>query len=203
MKQAFPYVLTSAPSSSVLAVSVADARTQLKLGTDTDAALDADLTKIIGAVTIACEKYIRRDLITRSYTTYRDRLYGDIILRRNPVQSVTTLKYYKSGTLTLIASTGYYVTTEPDGFPRICLVDGQSWPSDVDERQQAIAIEFKCGYGDAASSISAPLGLGMLEHIAQLWTHRGDNDFPGGLAGAAKPPAVACSLYDKYRILEI
>lgn len=199
-KQAFPYIISTVPAA--LAITVAEARAQLKLGTDADTALDTELTLMIGAVTAAAEKYTRRDFITRTYTSYRDRLYGDVILRRNPVQSVTSLKYYKGGVLTLISDTLYYVTAEPDGYPHIALYDGNTWPSDVDERQQAIQIIFKCGYGDAEANIPSALRMSMLEHVAQLWTHRGDNDFPG-LAGDAKPPAIARALYDKYRILEI
>ena len=70
-----------------------------------------------------------------------------------------------------------------------------------------MVVEFKAGYGDTSASVPNALRAGIMAHVAQLWTHRGDNDFAGHggnmLAGSARPPAMACGFYDKYRILSL
>lgn len=199
--RAHAYVVTAA--ASALPISVVEARAQCKLGSDIDADLDAELLRYINAAVPAAERFVRRDFITRTYLTYRDRFAADIEIRRNPFQSVVSIKYYKSGVLVTVEPTTYYNTVEPDGYSKICLVEGQSWPTDVDVRHQAVQISFKCGYGDAAANVPAPLREGMLQHVAQLWTHRGDNDGMATSPDSAKPPAIACNLFNKYRILEI
>jgi len=205
-KKAWPYVLHAAPA--VTPITTTEARAQLKLGTDADTALDAELTRYINAAVATAEKYVKREFITRTFKTYRDRFYGDIILRRNPLQTTGLgVQYYLNGALVTVSSALYYVTIEPDGYSRICLVDGKTWPDDGDVRQQQVVITFQAGYGDAGASVPAPLREGLLAHVSQLWTHRGDNDFAGNagnmMDGSAKIPGSARMFYDKYRILDI
>ena len=203
--KAHPYVVNATVAG--LPVTLAEARSQIKFGTDADADVDAFLTLAITTALAAAERYTKRDFLTKTYYTYRDRFGGDIVLRRNPLQSVTSVQYLKSGALTVVSAALYYVTVEPDGFARIALLDGCTWPGDADVRDQVVRVEFKCGYGDAEANLPAALRMGILAHVAYLWTHRGDNDFAGSggnmAAGDNKVPACARVYYDQYRLLDI
>jgi uncharacterized phiE125 gp8 family phage protein len=202
--KAYPYAVTTPPEA--LPLSPADVKTQLKLD-PADNSQDEYLSTLIAAATDYAERYTRRDLLTRSYITYRDCFYDEIELRRCPVQSVRWIKYLQNGAFATVDPASYYNTVEPDGYTRIALYENLSWPQPVDNRLQAVQIAFTAGYGDAAADLPQELRLAILQHTAQLYAHRGDNDFPQGHASDATqdaaPPAIARALYDKYRIIDI
>jgi len=98
---------------------------------------------------------------------------GRIEIERSKLQSITSIQYYKDGSLTTVSSSIYYITNNPD-FASIYLVDGQEWPADVDNRKQAVQITFVAGYGATGSSVPSDLKIAMLEHIAAYYENRGD-----------------------------
>ena len=132
---------------------------------------------------------LREGLTTGPYIST---LYNYITLPKPPVQSVTSvITYNDSDTATTFAASKYYVDTarEPS---RITLRTGETFPTAL-RVANAIRVTYVAGYANPAS-VPEPIKLGLLQHIAYLYEHRGDMYEAGGF-----PPAVR-SLYSPYVI---
>ena len=70
------------------------------------------------------------------------------------------------------------------------------FPTDVDQVPQAVEIIFTAGYGPDTTDVPADVKFAMLNHIADLYSNRGDCD-SSGIASKTK------SLYDKIKIIDI
>ena len=95
-----------------------------------------------------------------------------IVLPRAPVVSVTHIKTYDdSDTATVLAASNYYVDTvrEP---ARIVLRTGSTFPSAL-RVANAIEVVYVVGY-TTQYLVPEPLKLGIMQHIAFLYEHRGD-----------------------------
>jgi uncharacterized phiE125 gp8 family phage protein len=105
-------------------------------------------------------------------------------------------------------STDVYFLTSSDTYPRLSLKSGQAWPTDEDDREQAVKITFVDGYGDAETDVPDDLREALLQHLAAMYANRGDcnEGRVGGalLAGAQKfLPIDAQLIYDLRRIRSI
>ena len=198
-----------------LAVTLSDVKNWLKVSVSDQ---DGLITSLIEGATASAEKWTKRDLINKTYKTFRDNFsdfpatygnfaalvpqasrpsgMGKIELRRSRLQSVESVKYYTGGVLTLVPDTVYYSTEEID-FSRILLIDGQTWPSDIDNRLQAVEIEFIAGYGADSDAIPSDLKTAIKMHVAQAYENRGDCNSSLFL------PKGAQGIYNQYRIMDI
>lgn len=211
--KAYSYILVTPAGTTP--VSLAEVKEHLKLDAS-DASQDTYLTLLINSCTAYGEKYTKRDFITKTYRTYRNGFYEQyyedgytyqkhnaFLLRRSKATEIVTIKYLKSSVLTLVSNTIYYLTDEAD-WGEIYLVDGQSWPSDVDNRKQAVQIEFKAGYGIAASDVPKDIRLALLNHIAKVYENRGDCDMDTADSSLGRYlPKESEQIYNLYRIHEI
>lgn len=214
--RAYTYKVTEAPS--VLAVSLATFKSHIKKTTSDE---DALLTIYLNAAIDYCEKFTRRDLITRTYITFRDFFPGisegyyrfggvpslgsistgggniGFEIRRSPLQSVESIKYLKVTVLTTVATTVFYNTVEED-YSEILTNDASSWPEDADRQLQAVQIEFKSGFGDAESDVPPWATEGILLHATQMSQDRGDCSCEGGVKKSL--PSIANTIYLQNRI---
>lgn len=202
-----------APLPTELPVSLDDVKLWLKVSGST---LDAEITSLIESAALTAEKMTRRDLIEKKYRTFRDSFHDydrcvgsyaalvpgwrhfrdqGIEIRRSRLQSVDLFEYLKDDVWTTVPSV-YYSTEEID-FSRILLNDGESWPSDVDDREQAVKIEITAGYGPDVDSIPEDIKTGIKMHVANAFRNRGDCKADAFL------PAGARGIYHQYRIMEI
>jgi uncharacterized phiE125 gp8 family phage protein len=144
-------------------------------GTD----FDTQLTDLIIAVREYAEFVTGRDLINKTWRGFLDNFYScyccdnSIEVRKSKLQSITSIQYYKNGVLTTFNSSNYYFTDSND-YSSIYLVDGASYPDDVDNRKQAIIINFVAGYGSTSASVPQLLKQAMLSQIASLFDNLGD-----------------------------
>ena len=95
-----------------------------------------------------------------------------LVLPKSPVQSVTSVKTYDyNDTATTMATTKYYVDTvrEP---ARVVLRTGETFPTAL-RVANAIEVVYVAGY-TSAYAVPEPIRLGMLQHIAYMYEHRGD-----------------------------
>lgn len=116
-----------------------------------------------------------------------------ITLPKAPVVSVTSVSTFDdSDTETTMAATRYFVDNvrEP---ARIVLRQGETFPTAL-RVANAIKVVFVAGY-TSAYAIPEPIKLGMLQHIAYLYEHRGDMYE----AKAPIPPTVK-TMYSPYVI---
>lgn len=217
-QRAYTYKVTTAPVN--LAVSLDTVKSHLKI---TGTSEDALLTIYIQAATDVAEKLTRRDFITRTYQTFRDFFlegisegyyqFGDIPssnttiiggggntgfeLRKSPLQSVESIKYLKAAIETPVAASVFYNTVEED-YSEVLTLEDQNWPTDADRRLQAITIEFKTGFGDDDADMPAWVTEGILQHVAELYSNRGDCSCEADVMGAL--PSVARLIYLQNRI---
>ena len=113
-------------------VKLADVRSYLKLpaaaGPD-----DALLETLIDSATDFAEKYTSRDLRKNRWKVFLDAFQDRICLRRDPINSITSVQRLVSGTLTTVAASTYYLKSNQQ-FSEVLLENGQTWPTDVDEK---------------------------------------------------------------------
>ena len=64
------------------------------------------------------------------------------------------------------------------------------------ELANAVEVTYVSGYGTAGTDVPNPLIVGMKEHIAYLYEHRGDAE-----PNLATVPIIAKQLYQPYRVL--
>lgn len=114
-----------------------------------------------------------------------------INLPRTPVTSVTSVSTFDdSDTETTMASSRYYVDNvrEP---ARVVLRQGETFPTAL-RVANAIKVVYVAGY-TSAYAVPEPIRMGMLQHIAYLYEHRGDMYD----AKSPLPPAIK-TLYSPY-----
>lgn len=181
--------------TSTLVVSLAEAKEELKIDTS-DTSQDNVITRLIYTATNYFELVTGRDLINKTYKCYLNSFpnvgygyapityggYGNcnqIRILKSKLQSITSIKYYSNGVLVTWDAANYYITDEND-YAAIYLTDGSNWPSDVDNRMQAIVITFVAGYGIDATFVPYDIKQALLQYIVYLYENRGDCDCSGG-----------------------
>ena len=95
-----------------------------------------------------------------------------ITLARPPVISVTSVSTFNdSDTETTFAASKYFLDNvrEP---ARIVLRKGETWPSSL-RVANGIEVQYVAGYS-SIYAIPEPIRMGILQHIAHLYEHRGD-----------------------------
>ncbi len=189
----------------------------------TNSSEDALLCVYLDAAVGYAEKLMRRDLITRTYETFRDFFpqpwqnegyyHWGIVpskatittsvgentgfeIRKSPLQSVESIEYLVDNVLTAVSSSVYYNTVEDD-YSEILSLPGQDWPDNADRRMQTVKITFKAGFGDSETDIPNDIRTAILGHATALWKNRGDC---GSDACAATVPAASKAIYLQNRI---
>jgi uncharacterized phiE125 gp8 family phage protein len=138
---------------------------------------DVEMDALIKTARQQLEKYSERSFLEQTWKGEFDRFpSGDILLPYGPVKSVTSVKYYKDGTLTTISSSDYRVDMSST-LARIETID--SWPS-ADDRNNAAEVIYITGYITVPEQIKHAIKAQVLH----LYHFRGD-----GKVGAVSPLA--------------
>jgi len=196
-KNAFTYnVIVPAVNKPV---TLAEVKAQLNIPL-ADTSKDAYLNLLIDAATAFGEKCTKREFINKTFRTFRNTFADCKELRRSHVSVINSIEYLLDGVFTAVTST-VYGFTDVTGFSHVFLEEDQSWPTDVDNVPQAIKIEFVAGYGPDDTDVPADIKLALLNHIAMMYSNRGDCSCDAG--NAATLPATTKALYDKIRIMDI
>jgi len=170
-----PLKLDTGPTTD--AVTYAEAKAWLKLPDDTD---QTEVTRLIKMATAQAEAVSGMSLITQTWIQYMDAFPGEIELQRNPVQSITHVKYYDtSGDLqTLTASTDYQsdLVSVP---ARIKPARETTWPEVYSDYYNAVEVKFVAGYGDAETDLAAlydaeRIRTGVLKSVAFSYENHGE-----------------------------
>lgn len=191
----YPYVVTTPPAESAL--NLAQVKNFLKLDM-ADTSEDFILNMMMTTAISGAELYIKRELINKTITTYRDNFYEAIQLRRASVSVINFIKYITGGVLTTVDPSTYSLQVS-NGFPYIILNDNQVWP-DPDLIPQCVQIQFVAGYGATPASIPPEIIMGMFNHVSAMYSNRGDSssDFTG--AKSKGLPMNVRSLYEPFKI---
>jgi len=172
-------------------VSLADMKSYLKITTTAD---DALIQAMIDAATEWGEKYTGRDFRAITWDLLLDCFTDRIELRRDPVASVTTVKHLVDAVLVTVPAATYYLKKLTQS-SEILLNEDQEWPTDTDNREQAIEIRFVTeGFQCQESIIEA-----IKRHVAFWYRNRGDcADCKGSAEGAG-----VTIIYDQFRISRV
>ena len=136
---------------------------------------DALLAGLISAARAALEKYTGRTFITTVYQVYYDGFsFLPIKLARPPVQSVTSITYVDVDGVMQTLSSSLYIVDIASLFGRISPAYDEVWPI-TREQNNAVCIEIKTGYGDAAASVPAPIKVAIKMIVADVYEHREAN----------------------------
>lgn len=172
-------------------VKLEDAKVHLKLEhTDAD---DDLLTLILKVATEFAEGYTAQEIRVNTWKLLVDEFEDRILLRRNPVDAITSVKHLVDTVLTLVASSTYYLKKGVQS-SEILLASGEAWPTDTDDRDQAVEIIFTT----VAIAKLDVVRLGILRHVAHLYENRGDCD-----SAESARKSGATLLYDQVRISRV
>lgn len=144
------------------------------------------LNALITAVTLWGEKYTGRDFRANTWTLLLDTFEARICLRRGPVASITFVRHLVSSSQATVDASVYYLKKDVQ-FSEILLSEGEDWPTDTDDREQAIEIEFVT---EAAQCIEIAIDA-MKRQLAWLYANRGDCT-----ADQAAKESGATAMYD-------
>ncbi|MDH3325168.1 MAG: hypothetical protein OEM38_00460 [Gammaproteobacteria bacterium] len=149
---------------------------------------------LIGSMIDNCvrygEGYTGRDFSIKSWKLLIDTFSSRIHLSRMTVDTVTTIKHLVSNVLTTVSSADYYLKNNASN-SEILLIDGASWPTDTDIREQAIEIEF----ATTVSMDQSVIESAIKKHVSYMYFNRGDCD-----VGEAARLSGAMNDYTYYRI---
>lgn len=179
-------VRTAAPSAPV--VSVADAKTHLRVDTSDD---DTYLGALCTAASYAVEELVGRPLVTQTWA-YSLRFIGGgndkLYLPKTPVQSLSSVAYYDTSEAAQTVSTSAFDLFKDDDRAVMRPKTGNSWPS-IYDRPDGLTITFVCGYG-AASAVPEPVAHAVKMLIAHMYEARSET---------VEVPAQVTSLCNLYR----
>ena len=202
-------VVTTAPSIEPLTSAETIAYLRIDSGVDT-----ALISSLITAARFWAENYTNRTLINTVYTlsldsvgfkdvpikeglyigAYKVPYQNYIELPRSPVSAVAHVKYYDDANTGATWDTvNYYIdlVREP---ARIILRDSGTWPTDL-RNANGIEVQYTAGYGTAITDIPEAIRVAMLQYIAHLYEHRGDDE-----SKTLHPPMMITSLLQPYVI---
>ena len=160
---------------STLAVTVSDTKEWIRVDTDDDNELIAEL---IDAGVHYFENATNRQLITATWTlklaTFPNN-GGDLIMTVSPLQSVNSVTYVNtSDEVTTWHSDNYVVDTDSN-VGRLRPAYNIDYPSDVRGYDQDVIVHFKAGYGDEASDIPCAASTAIKLLVGNWYENRESN----------------------------
>lgn len=167
------------------------------LTTNTDQ--DVYLTQLILAAAETFEKYTKLTLIRTGYRAFRNSFCASFIqLRRGPLLELASIQYLLDSVPQSLDLSDVFAT-ESNTFAKIYPAKGNEFPVS-DNFPQSVQIDFFAGFGDTSDDIPADVKIGMLNHIAAMYTDRGDCD---DCSCDALLPKQSMLIYDLYRVIDI
>lgn len=196
------YVLVS--RSTELPVDLDTVKEQLRIDDDEQ---DGYLSILINAAVSVAELITKRDLSPKTYKAFLDTFSfsNSFELRKSPLISVDSIRYFRSRSLVTVDANDYY-TTQSSTFASVCPVD--QWPTDGDvDRKQGVEIQFQAGYridrsvDPVVNEVPFDLQMAILQHITSLYENRGDCSNLQRCASTV--PCSALSVYHLYKIVDL
>jgi len=201
-------VVTTQPAQEPITLQEAKEHLRVEDGID-----ERLLRPLIQTARMFAEEYLGRKLVTTVLTQSYDvanefedplwegmRVGADIAYYKNyltlshgPVASVNSINTYDdSDNATVFASSKYYLDNAREP-AKILLRKGQTWESNL-RVANGIEVNYTVGYS-SIYSIPEPIRMGILQHVAHLYEHRGD------MYEASNPyPPMLKTLYAPYVI---
>ncbi len=141
-------VRTADPAADPIDVAEAKAHCNVDFGDD-----DALITALIAAATVHLDGYtgiLGRALVTQSWRQDFGVFADCLRLPLEPVSAIDSVKYFDAANGEQTVATAVYSLQTDDLGSYVILNDGQSWPSEIYDRPDAVRVTFTAGYGAAA-----------------------------------------------------
>ena len=203
------YYALTAPGTVPVTVTVAKSYLKIPATNTTD---DELLVTYLAAASDFAEKYTGRELRANTWTLFLDAFADRICLRRDPVATITSVRYFDQTHPTSVQQTvaaSVYYLKQGVQFSEVLVVPDEEYPDGstdaltVSEREHSIEILFVT----EAHRCLDQAKIGILRHVAFLYENRGDCD-PGAEGGAGSSSDAAARsgatiLYDQIRISRV
>lgn len=165
-------------------VTVGDVLTHSRIDAHDD---DAYLANLIIKSTRAIERELDRQFITATWKLYLDEFPDEIILRKLPVATITSIAYVDTaGSAQTLAATEYQSDlTSPDAPGRIRPAYGKVWPSTRADTYNAVTVTFTAGYG-AASAVPQTIKHAICIMVSHWYENREQESDISGLSVQAR-----------------
>lgn len=184
------YRLSGVKGASPLTVD--DAKGYMKV---TTAVEDTVISDIIDGATTWGERYTGREFRVNTWVLTLDHFTDSIIINRDHVNTINNIKYYVDDVLITIPDTVYYLDIH-QSYSELHLKSGQIWPTDGDDRDDAIKVNFDTkAYHDIEV-----VKLALYRHVSYLYANRGDSE--SGIEEAASKSG-AKELYNLMKVIRI
>ena len=161
------YILIN--DANVEPLNLNEVKSHLRL--DGNSSFDTQLNNLIKVARQYCEKITGRDLINKNYRALLNCMPTKIKIQKSRLQSITSIQYYKDNVLETLPSDQYYFTYSNDY--SLLIIEKQN-DLKIDDREQAIYINFVAGYGATADFVPQGLKQAMLSYITYLFENAGD-----------------------------
>lgn len=188
-------------------VSLADARTHLRIepfGYPSAHPDDDYVEMLIGSATKWVEEYIERPLTVKTIDYYVSEFAPDIPLPTLPILAVQSITYLADDNTTKTVASDVYKLKVYSSDAKVILAFGKSYPSDVINEENSIAIRVIAGYTDGQSPNTDPLPLpiksALLLIIANLYENRQQDVLGNTRISFNTLPLGVYSLLQPYRL---
>lgn len=169
------YELVAYAASPVL---LATAKSYMRVTSTTD---DAFIQSLIDTVTAWSESYTGRQFRENTWQLLLDEFADRIDINKTPIKEITSITHIVSGVPVIVDASTYYLK-QLTQLGEVLLVDGQDWPTNTDEREQAIVVYFTTkAYTRALDRFSQA----VLMFVTYLYENRGDCSCDSGSASAS------------------
>jgi uncharacterized phiE125 gp8 family phage protein len=161
------YILIT--SANIEPLTLNEVKTHLRL--DGNSSFDNQLNNLIKVAREYCEQVTGRDLINKTYRALLNCMPKKLEIEKSKLQSITSIKYYSNSILQTLPIDKYYITQSND---YSFLIVNNNHELNIDDREQAVNIDFVAGYGENADSVPQGLKQAMLSYITYLFQNAGD-----------------------------
>lgn len=183
------YELVAYAASPVL---LATMKSYLRVTATTD---DALIQSLIDEATAWAESYTGRQFRENTWQLLLDQFEDRIDITKTPTKEITSITHIVSGVPVIVDADTYYLKHLTQ-LSEVLLADGKSWPTNTDEREQAIVVYFTAkAYTRALDRFSNA----VMRLVAYLYENRGDCscDDESALASGAS------AILDQFRIARV
>lgn len=164
------YELTVPPTGEPVDLEAPDGqKAHSKVETNDD---DAVVDSCIKAARAYLEDIHGICCLTQTWKMFLEHFPGEIIIRKRPVQSITSIKYIDEAGAEQTLNASVYQIDLTGHLARIKPKYGQSWPTTRGGDYKAVTVEFVAGFGVDPADVKENITAALKLHAAHLYTHR-------------------------------
>ena len=132
---------------------------------------DVVMQSALDAAILMCENYTNKQFVSALFKGYADGFSQNMFIFKNPVTEISSIKYYDKNNqlIALTADEDYFI----DLISSPCRITMLHLPSVKDKKPNAVEIEFKAGYADAAA-VPEPIKMAIKLQATNHYEYRED-----------------------------